>query len=444
MWSERARAACRRRGRCSTRGACDVVLHEAQPHPGGRRRSFSDAVAGPRLRHRRLSHSLVLDLDARADRRGRARAREWRDGREARRRLRRFRHRGALAAQPNAGRWPWWLLDPRRRGPNLRFADYWSARRLLSRRPGRDRRERRAERRSAMERLWRPLTLAALNCPPETASARLLGAVFREVVEAGGARPAGPDAEQRIRPRVRRAGGAQPRARRRDAALRAAAGRPRADRGPRREPRLRARPHRSRVRTTRRSWRRPGRRRRRSRRGRRRRKRSTRGADHPFRRAAAGRRARPSLGALNGPFDWLFADRRATSRSRSRTRKRASTRRATQLADGLLARGRGPHRPLRRLCRPGGSRPSRRAAALATPAGDRPPAAVAAPPGATSSWPAAMSDGTCPTASRTPSARARPRPRAWPERNPVNAGFRHHVADVVRQRVRTVSDLAVA
>ena len=36
-----------------------------------------------------------------------------------------------------------------------------------------------------MERLWRPLTLAALNGPPETASARLLGAVLREIVGSG-------------------------------------------------------------------------------------------------------------------------------------------------------------------------------------------------------------------------------------------------------------------
>lgn len=38
-----------------------------------------------------------------------------------------------------------------------------------------------------MERLWRPLTLAALNCGPETASARLAGGIVREFVNAGGA-----------------------------------------------------------------------------------------------------------------------------------------------------------------------------------------------------------------------------------------------------------------
>ena len=38
-----------------------------------------------------------------------------------------------------------------------------------------------------MERLWRPFALAALNCGPEAGSARLAGAVLREIASAGGA-----------------------------------------------------------------------------------------------------------------------------------------------------------------------------------------------------------------------------------------------------------------
>ncbi len=166
-------------------GACDVVLHEAQAHPGGRRRSFQDEPLAyefdtgvfPLLSCWSSTLALIEASGARG---------EWRT--EARPGVAfadlAAGERWRLA--PNAGRLPWWLLDPRRRGPNLRFADYWGARRLLSA-PAEATVASFAPKGVAMERLWRPLTLAALNCPPETASARLLGAVFREVVEAGGA-----------------------------------------------------------------------------------------------------------------------------------------------------------------------------------------------------------------------------------------------------------------
>ena len=87
---------------------------------------------------------------------------------------------------PNAGRLPWWLLDARRRGPNLRLGDFWAALLLLDA-PADATVQSLAPKGAALERLWRPLTVAALNCPPETASARLLGAVLRDVVAAGGA-----------------------------------------------------------------------------------------------------------------------------------------------------------------------------------------------------------------------------------------------------------------
>ena len=37
-----------------------------------------------------------------------------------------------------------------------------------------------------MERLWRPMCVAALNCPPETASASLAAAALTELVRSGG------------------------------------------------------------------------------------------------------------------------------------------------------------------------------------------------------------------------------------------------------------------
>ncbi len=163
---------------------CDVVLHEAQAHPGGRRRSFHDA-------------SLALDFDTGAfpllscwtstlkliDAAG-ARG-EWRAEAKPGVAFADFATGERWRLTPNAGRWPWWLLDARRRGPRLKLADYWVARRLLNAPPEATVASV-APQALAMERLWRPLTLAALNCPPESASARLLAAVFREIVRAGG------------------------------------------------------------------------------------------------------------------------------------------------------------------------------------------------------------------------------------------------------------------
>ena len=164
--------------------SCDVVLHEAQAHPGGRRRSFHDA-------------SLALDFDTGAfpllscwtstlkliDAAG-ARG-EWRAEAKPGVAFADFATGERWRLTPNAGRWPWWLLDARRRGPRLKLADYWVARRLLNAPPEATVASV-APQALAMERLWRPLTLAALNCPPEAASARLLAAVFREIVRAGG------------------------------------------------------------------------------------------------------------------------------------------------------------------------------------------------------------------------------------------------------------------
>ena len=164
--------------------ACEVVLHEARGRPGGRRRSFPDETLGCNfdtgafalLSCWPATLALIDTIGARP---------EWR-----------VEERPGVAfadlatgerwrITPNRGRLPWWLLAPRRRGPKLRFADFWCARRLLDAAPEATVASV-APKGAAMERLWRPLTLAALNCPPESASARLLGALCREIVEAGG------------------------------------------------------------------------------------------------------------------------------------------------------------------------------------------------------------------------------------------------------------------
>ncbi len=166
-------------------GACDVVLHEAQSHPGGRRRSFPnetlacefDTGVFPLLSSWTSALALIEAVGARG---------EWRTEERPGVAFADFATGERWRITPNSGRWPWWLLVPKRRGPNLRFADYWGARRLVSAPPEATVASV-APKGLAMERLWRPLTLAALNCPPETASAHLLGELYREIIDAGGA-----------------------------------------------------------------------------------------------------------------------------------------------------------------------------------------------------------------------------------------------------------------
>lgn len=90
------------------------------------------------------------------------------------------------AVRPNRGRLPWWVCSPGRRVPGTRVADYL---RLLGLRSVTDDRSvAEAVRPGPLyERLIAPLAIAALNTPPETGLARLLGAVVRETLMAGGA-----------------------------------------------------------------------------------------------------------------------------------------------------------------------------------------------------------------------------------------------------------------
>ena len=166
-------------------GRCDVVLHEAAPHAGGRRRSFHDEALGldvdtgnfPIISSWTAALSLIQAIGARG---------EWREEAEPGVAFADFATAERWRLRPNAGRWPWWLLTAKRRGPRLSFSDYWAARHLFSASPEATVASV-APNGAAMERLWRPLTLAALNCPPESASARLAGGILGEIVQAGGA-----------------------------------------------------------------------------------------------------------------------------------------------------------------------------------------------------------------------------------------------------------------
>jgi len=80
--------------------------------------------------------------------------------------------------QLGRGRFFWRLLDPRRRPPGVALGDCWRASRL-ARAPAAARLADYAPRVGpAVERVWRPFALAALNADLERASARLAGAAL--------------------------------------------------------------------------------------------------------------------------------------------------------------------------------------------------------------------------------------------------------------------------
>ena len=166
-------------------GRSDVVVHEAKPYAGGRRRSFYDPALGVEVDSGNFPllsgwKSVLALIGA-----GGARS-EWREGREPGVAFADFATGDRWRLNPNAGRAPWWLLSSRRRGRRFRLADYWAARRLLRASPDSTVASC-APKGMALDRLWRPLVLAALNCSPETASAVLAGSILRELLWGGGA-----------------------------------------------------------------------------------------------------------------------------------------------------------------------------------------------------------------------------------------------------------------
>ncbi len=88
--------------------------------------------------------------------------------------------------RPSDGAIPWWIAVPGRRIPETRAADYLAGLRLALAGPGRTVAEALPGRGPAWTRFWEPLTLAAINAPPERAAATLLWAVLRETFARGG------------------------------------------------------------------------------------------------------------------------------------------------------------------------------------------------------------------------------------------------------------------
>lgn len=88
--------------------------------------------------------------------------------------------------RPNMGPLAWWPGSAKRRVPGTKAADYLQLRKLLMPRRGARVDETIATKGALWDRLLGPFLLAALNTPPEEASAELAGAIVRETLVKGG------------------------------------------------------------------------------------------------------------------------------------------------------------------------------------------------------------------------------------------------------------------
>ena len=173
-----------------------VTLYEAGGHAGGRCRSYIDGkldrtidngnhllLSGNRAAMRYLADIKAADsligpasacfpfLDLRTGQR-------WR-------------------LRPNAGRVPWWILNPRRRVPGTRVWNYLSALRFVTAGADATVADCVGDTGVLVERFWKPLAVGALNTPARAGAARLLWSVLRETFARG---------EAACRPRVAKAG----------------------------------------------------------------------------------------------------------------------------------------------------------------------------------------------------------------------------------------------
>ena len=161
-----------------------VSVYESGPAAGGRCRSYFDRELGLTIdngNHLLLSgnRAAMRYLDAFAGRSAMARPDEptfpFLD----------LANDQRWAVRPNRGRYPWWVLSRARRVPGTRLMNYLALRRILGIRD-----DTTVYAMFRQEPLYRPLiaplTIAALNTQPEQALARLLAAVLRETLMAGG------------------------------------------------------------------------------------------------------------------------------------------------------------------------------------------------------------------------------------------------------------------
>lgn len=163
-----------------------VTLHEAAPQCGGRARSYFDAQIGLTIdngNHLVLSgNRAVMDYLGRIGATNRLAGPAealfpWID----------LASGARWTVHPSAGRIPWWLLQPSRRVPGTRPADYLALARLLRARPDQSVADVIPPHGVLWDRLLAPFLVSALNTPPAEASAALAGAIVRESLALGGA-----------------------------------------------------------------------------------------------------------------------------------------------------------------------------------------------------------------------------------------------------------------
>ncbi len=168
-----------------TQAGISVILYDSSPHAGGRCRSYFDRELGVRLDNgnhlvlsgNRDTFAFLDTIGARGTMTGPAEPQlPFMDLKTGER----------WTVRPNAGRIPWWVMAPSRRVPGARLSHFLAAASLS--RAGPDITVAQAIPPGELyRRLLEPLAIAALNTPPATASARLMGAVMDESLSRGGA-----------------------------------------------------------------------------------------------------------------------------------------------------------------------------------------------------------------------------------------------------------------
>lgn len=168
------------------KGGAHVRLYEAAQNAGGRCRSYLDVELGCRVDNG--NHLLVSGNDAAMAYVAETEAAATFIARE----MAEFpfvdlRSGERWSVRPTDHRFPWWVLLADRRVAGSRAWDYLQALKLRGARIGETVKDVLPPGSVLYDRLWRPLTVAALNTVPEEASARLLWRLFSETFGRGGA-----------------------------------------------------------------------------------------------------------------------------------------------------------------------------------------------------------------------------------------------------------------
>lgn len=157
----------------------EVVIYERQREAGGRVRTLVDSEFGVPIDngiHLAFSGQRALSWYLRAT------AAEDRLTGPAEARFEFFdtSDNSRWQLRPNRGRLPWWILARARRAPGTGLADVLGLIRLAMASSGATVASCLGERRVSVRRLWEPFTVAALNTPLHSASARELWRTWRQ------------------------------------------------------------------------------------------------------------------------------------------------------------------------------------------------------------------------------------------------------------------------